>query len=215
MYKRYIKRIIDFTLSVITFIAILPIFLIIIILVRIRIGTPVFFSQERSTLNGKKFNLMKFRTMTEEKDSEGRYLPDEIRLTKFGNILRGTSLDELPELIAIIKGDLSIIGPRPMPIEYDDYYTKKERKRFGVRGGLIPPEVLYGNVQPTWDEQLGYESDYAENVTFIMDIKILISVIKGLIIRYHSDYGEYRRMPLNELRRSEKEAENDYINTST
>ncbi|MBO8434823.1 MAG: sugar transferase [Tyzzerella sp.] len=203
MYKRYIKRLIDLCLSVIAFIILIPVYFIIALLVRIKIGSPVFFKQERATINGNSFYIKKFRTMTEAKDEKGNYLPDNERLTYFGRILRATSLDELPEIMSIIKGELSIIGPRPLPVAYNDYYTIDEKSRFKVRAGLIPPEVLYENLEPTWDEQLKYESDYAENVSFLLDVKILIAVFKGIFIRYKSDYGDYVREPLNIERKGE------------
>ena len=166
MYKRYIKRLIDLCLSVIAFIILIPVYFIIALLVRIKIGSPVFFKQERATINGNSFYIKKFRTMTEAKDEKGNYLPDNERLTYFGRILRATSLDELPEIMSIIKGELSIIGPRPLPVAYNDYYTIEEKSRFKVRAGLIPPEVLYENLEPTWDEQLKYESDMQKMFRF-------------------------------------------------
>ena len=127
--------------------------------------------------------------MTNEKDEKGVILPNEQRYTPFGTWLRKTSLDELPELLSIIKGDMSVIGPRPLPPSYDSFYTEREKVRFRVRGGLIPPEVLYGNILPTWDEQLEYEADYAENVSFRLDVKILMAVFKGLFTRYKKNQG--------------------------
>ena len=142
--------------------------------------------------------------MTEEKDENGNYLPGEVRLTKFGRLLRASSLDELPELFAIIKGDMSVIGPRPMPVQYDPYYTEREKLRFNVRGGLIPPEVLYNNVQPTWDEQLEYEASYAENLSLKQDISVFFAVFKGLFTRAENNYGEYVRKCLDEERSAKK-----------
>ena len=208
MYKKYIKRFLDFTLAIMTLAVISPLFLIISLLVRIKIGKPIFFSQERATLAGKVFSIKKFRTMTEAKDINGNYLPDSERVTYVGGILRSTSLDELPEIIDIVKGNLSIIGPRPLPVGYNEYYSEREKKRFEVRAGLIPPEVLYKNVQPTWDEQLEYEASYAENVSFFLDVKILFAVFKGLFIRYNREYGEYIREPLYITRENSKEVIN-------
>ena len=208
MYKKYIKRFLDFILAIMALIVISPVFLIISLLVRIKIGKPIFFSQERQTLAGKVFCIKKFRTMTEAKDFNGNYLPDSERVTYVGSILRSTSLDELPEIIDIIKGNLSIIGPRPLPVDYNGYYSEREKKRFKVRAGLIPPEVLYKNIQPTWDEQLEYEASYAENVSFLLDVKILFAVFKGLFIRYNREYGEYIREPLYIARKNSKEVIN-------
>lgn len=199
MYK-IIKRAFDFISSLILLILISPLFLAIMLLVKCRIGSPVFFKQKRTGLGMKPFYIMKFRSMTEERDENGEYLPDEVRLTKLGKFLRATSLDELPELIPIIKGEMSVIGPRPLPPKYDQYYTEREKLRFSVRGGLIPPEVLYNNVQPTWDEQLEYEASYAEKLCFSLDFSIIVTVFKGLITRYKKDYGEYIRQGLDEER---------------
>lgn len=191
-----IKRIIDLVSSLLLMVLISPFFLIIYVLVRKQLGSPVFFKQIRSGENMKPFSIIKFRSMTDSRDEEGNYLPDEQRITALGSFLRSTSLDELPELISIIKGDMSVIGPRPLPVKYDDYYTEREKKRFLVRGGLIPPEVLYNNVQPTWDEQLEYEASYAENISLKLDLSIIIAVFKGLIKRYSNDYGDYVRESL-------------------
>lgn len=212
MYKVF-KRTVDFVSALLLLIVISPAFAVLTILVRTRIGSPVFFKQERSGKAGKPFSIMKFRTMTEAKDENGRYLPDEKRLTKFGRILRGTSLDEIPELISIIKGDMSVIGPRPLPPSYDEYYTEREKKRFLVRGGLIPPEVLFHNVQPTWEQQLEYEAWYAENVSLKIDLAVLFAVFKGLFTRYKDDYGEYVRGNFADERRRERV--NDSIYSST
>lgn len=127
--------------------------------------------------------------MTDARDEKGKLLPDEQRATMFGTWLRKTSLDELPELLSIIKGDMAVIGPRPLPPLYDAYYTEREKKRFDVRGGLIPPEVLHGNILPTWDEQLEYEADYAENICFRLDARVMMAVFKGLFTRYEKNQG--------------------------
>lgn len=212
MYKIF-KRAGDFISALLVLVVISPVFAALIILVRITIGSPVFFRQIRSGKGAKKFSIIKFRTMTEEKDENGQYLPDEKRLTKLGRVLRGTSLDEIPELISIIKGDMSVIGPRPLPLHYNDYYTDREKKRFLVRGGLIPPEVLFHNVQPTWEEQLEYEAWYAEHISLKVDLAILFAVFKGIFKRYEGDYGEYVRSDFAEERRREKE--NDSVYSST
>ncbi len=133
MYKKYIKRILDFTLSLLALIILSPLLLIIAILVRIKLGSPVIFKQERPGKDEKIFTLYKFRTMTDETDENGNLLPDSKRLTKFGKTLRSTSLDELPELVNILKGDMSIVGPRPLLVQYLPYYTEKERHRHDVR----------------------------------------------------------------------------------
>lgn len=200
MVFRFFKRAFDFASALTLFIVISPLFLVLMFLIKIKIGSPVFFKQVRTGMNMENFNIIKFRTMTEEKDENGNYLPDEMRLTKLGKFLRATSLDELPELIPIIKGEMSVIGPRPLPPKYDQYYTEREKLRFSVRGGLIPPEVLYNNVQPTWNEQLEYEASYAEKLCFSLDFSIIVTVFKGLFTRYKKDYGEYIRQGLDEER---------------
>ncbi len=188
MYKK-IKRLIDLFSALLLLIFVSPLFIIIYILVYINFGKPVFFLQERSGLHKKIFHIIKFRSMTDARDEQGNLLPDEDRTTKFGLWLRKTSLDELPELLSIIKGDMAVIGPRPLPPLYDSYYTEREKKRFKVRGGLIPPEVLYGNILPTWDEQLEYEADYTENLSLNLDMRIMFAVFKGLFIRYEKNQG--------------------------
>lgn len=200
MYKG-VKRTFDFLSSLALFIVISPLYLLLMVMVKTKIGSPIYFSQIRTGYHGKPFAIRKFRSMTEEKDENGNYLPDEVRLTKFGNWLRRTSLDELPELLCIINGDMSVIGPRPMPTAYDEYYTDYEKKRFNVRGGLVPPEVLYRDLEPTWDNQLKYEADYAENVSASLDFKIFMAALKGVFIRYNNDYGEYVRQSLSEERK--------------
>lgn len=202
---RVVKRTFDLLSSLTLFIVIFPLYLVLMILVKTRIGSPIYFTQIRTGYHGKKFAIRKFRSMTEEKDQSGNYLPDEVRLTKFGNWLRRTSLDELPELLCIIKGEMSVIGPRPLPPAYDEFYTAYEKKRFNVRGGLVPPEVLYRDVEPSWDNQLRYEADYAENLSTTMDLKILMAALKGVFIRYSNDYGEYVRKPLSEERATIKQ----------
>lgn len=200
MYQCF-KRAVDFTASLLLLIVISPIFVVIMVLVRCQLGSPVFFKQVRCGRFAKEFSIVKFRSMTDKKDEHGNDLPDEERLTKLGRVLRATSLDELPELLNIIKGDMAVIGPRPLPMKYNEYYTERERKRHLVRGGLIPPEVLFHNVQPTWEEQLEYETWYAENVSLKTDLKIILAVFKGLFTRYKNDYGEYVRVNLDDERK--------------
>ena len=197
MYRRFFKRILDLILSITGIIILLPIFLIITFLVRLLIGKPVFFEQERTTIKKRKFNIIKFRTMTNEKDEKGTLLTDDKRITKFGCFLRTTSLDELPELINIIKGEMSFIGPRPLPSLYLDYYKEEELPRFEVRGGLIPPDSIDKNAIISWDKQFEYEKKYSMNVSFLSDVKILISVFRIIFQRNKTYYGSYVRQPLN------------------
>ena len=150
MYRKYIKRILDFILSLIALIILSPILLVIAILVRIKLGSPVIFKQERPGLNEKIFTLYKFRTMTDKKDKEGNLLPDSERLTRFGKMLRSTSLDELPELINILKGDMSIVGPRPLLVEYLELYNEEQKHRHDVRPGLTGLAQVSGRNSLTW-----------------------------------------------------------------
>lgn len=174
------------------------------ILVRINLGTPIFFIQTRTGMKMKQFNLIKFRSMTNEKDENGNFLPDEKRQTKFGGFLRSSSLDELPELLNIIKGDMSVIGPRPLPPIYDPYYAEKELIRFDVKGGLIPPDSIDSQAVISWDKQFEYDADYAENLSFEKDIRIFLSVFKIILKRENTNYGNYVREPLSIERKDKK-----------
>ena len=195
MYRCF-KRIFDFVSALMLFCIISPLFLLIWLLVRIKLGSPVFFTQKRSGMQRKVFHIIKFRTMTDDKDEHGKLLPDEQRLTTLGQWLRSTSLDELPELLSIIKGDMSVIGPRPLP----SIYSERELKRFEVRSGLIPPDSTEESAIISWDKQLECEASYAENLSLINDIRIFISTIRIVRKRNAIDYGSYIRLPLNEER---------------
>lgn len=201
MYK-IIKRAFDFILALLLFIVISPFFCVLAIIVRIKMGRPVFFHQVRTGKGMKQFGMTKFRTMTNATDSDGNLLPDEERLTKFGKWLRSSSMDELPELLNIIKGEMSVIGPRPLPPLYDDYYTEEEKKRFLVRGGLITPDSVDPQPVISWDKQLAYEADYGENLSFKKDLSIFIGVFRILFRRTTTDYGEFVREPLNVERKN-------------
>src|SRR5690554_5313873 len=176
-----LKRIFDIIVSVVALILLLPVFLVVMILVRIKLGSPIFFRQVRPGLNEKKFNMLKFRTMTDERDAEGELLPDSIRLTSFGTFLRKTSLDELPELINILKGDMSFVGPRPLLIEYLDYYTEEERLRHTVRPGLTGLAQVSGRNHVLWDDRLALDVKYVRERTFWLDIKILFKTALQVI----------------------------------
>lgn len=191
------KRAFDLCASLVLFIIISPLFLLLMFFARFSIGSPIFFYQERSGRGEKPFKLIKFRTMTDARDENGQLLPDKERLTRFGRFLRNSSLDELPELLNIIKGDMAVIGPRPLYPRYSEYYSDYERNRFIVRGGLIPPESMYYDSFLTWDKQLKYEADYALNLSLKLDVAVLLSVFKTMLRRSKEDYGSYTRKPLD------------------
>ncbi len=196
MYK-FFKRAFDVFSSIALFIVASPLFVVLALLVKINLGSPIFFHQIRSGKGMRQFGMIKFRTMTNATDSTGRLLPDEQRQTKFGTWLRSSSLDEIPELLNIIKGDMSVIGPRPLPPIYDVYYTEEEKKRFLVRGGLITPDSVDPQPVITWDKQLAYEADYGMNLSLKKDLGIFIGVFRILLRRSTTDYGEYVRVALD------------------
>ena len=177
LYNKYIKRILDILISL-TFIVLFSwLYLILTILVRIKLGSPVLFCQERPGYNEKIFKLYKFRTMTDKRDEKGNLLPDSERLTKFGSMLRSTSLDELPEMFNILKGDMSLIGPRPLLVEYLPYYTEEERLRHSVRPGLTGLAQVSGRNYLAWDKRLAKDVEYVNHISFIMDFRIIIKTI--------------------------------------
>jgi len=183
IYKRYIKRPMDILLSLIALILLSPIMLIVAVLVRIKLGSPVIFKQERPGLNEKIFTMYKFRTMTDERDEHGVLLPDSVRLTKFGKFLRSTSLDELPELWNILKGDMSIVGPRPLLVQYLPLYNDHQRRRHEVRPGLTGLAQVSGRNAISWEEKFELDVHYVDNITFRNDCLILIKTLKKVIVR--------------------------------
>ena len=185
MYRKYIKRLLDFILSLFAIIILSPVLLIVALLIRIKLGSPVIFKQKRPGLNEKIFTLYKFRTMTDAKDEHGNLLPDEIRLTKFGKLLRSTSLDELPELFNILKGDMSIVGPRPLLVNYLPFYSDVEKHRHDVRPGLTGWAQVNGRNFLNWDYRLEKDVEYVNNISFLFDIKIIVNTI--LIVLKKSD----------------------------
>lgn len=177
MYAKYIKRPLDFILSLIAIIILSPLLLIVAILVRIKLGKPVIFKQQRPGKNEKIFTLYKFRTMTDKKDENGNLLPDEQRLTKFGKALRSTSLDELPELINILKGDMAIVGPRPLLVEYLNLYNEEQKHRHDVRPGLTGLAQINGRNSISWKEKFKDDIEYIRRITFLGDCKIALKTI--------------------------------------
>ncbi len=177
MYRKYIKRMLDFILSLLAIIILSPVLLITALLVKIKLGSPVIFKQQRPGKNEKIFTLYKFRTMTDKKDEKGNLLPDEQRLTRFGKILRSTSLDELPELLNILKGDMAIVGPRPQLIKDMIFMTTEQRKRHTVRQGLTGLAQVNGRNNLTWEEKINYDLKYIDKITFFEDCKIILKTI--------------------------------------
>lgn len=182
MYKKYIKRILDVVLSLILILLLWPVLFIIAILVRFKLGSPIIFKQERPGLNEKVFTLYKFRTMTDEKDANGNLMPDSVRLTKFGKALRSTSLDELPELWNILKGDMSFIGPRPLLVEYLPLYNEKQKHRHDVRPGLTGLAQINGRNNLSWKERFEFDLKYVSNISLKEDILIFIKTI-GVVFK--------------------------------
>lgn len=183
MYAKYIKRTLDLILSLMALIVLMPLMIIIGILVRINLGSPIIFKQKRPGKNEKIFTLYKFRTMTDKRDIDGNLLPDEYRLTKFGKFLRSTSLDELPELINIIKGDMAIVGPRPLLVEYLPYYTEEEKHRHDVRPGLTGLAQVNGRNLLEWDERLKKDLEYINSISVKNDLFIIFRTIINVIKR--------------------------------
>lgn len=202
-YERFIKRPLDCLLSSLALIVLSPIMGITALLVRSKLGSPVLFSQERPGKGEKLFKIYKFRTMTDERDTDGNLLPDADRLTRFGKILRSTSLDELPELFNIARGDMAIVGPRPLLTQYLPYYRPEERERHAIRPGLTGYAQIHGRNFLMWDERVALDVEYAKHITFIGDLKIILKTVEKVIKR--SDVAEKRIPPLDQVRREEME----------
>ena len=183
IYARYIKRILDIILSLSAIIILSPILLILYILVRVKLGSPVLFKQERPGKDEKIFTLCKFRTMTDKRGADGELLPDEERLTKFGKKLRSTSLDELPELFNILKGEMSIIGPRPLLVRYLPRYNEFQRHRHDVRPGLTGLAQINGRNAITWEQKFAYDVEYVNNLSFALDLHIFFGTIRAVLRR--------------------------------
>lgn len=183
IYRRFVKSPMDFVLSLIAIIVLSPIFLLVAILVRTKLGSPVIFKQKRPGLNEKVFMMYKFRTMTDERDEHGELLPDRVRLTKFGRSLRSTSLDELPELFNILKGNMAIIGPRPLLVQYLPLYNEQQKRRHEVRPGLSGLAQISGRNAISWEDKFNLDVQYVDNISFIEDLKIILLTIKKVFVR--------------------------------
>lgn len=210
MYRNCMKRCLDFLLSLCGLIVLSPILLVLAVLVRVKLGSPVLFKQERPGKNEKIFTLCKFRTMTDERDEKGNLLPDAVRLTKFGKFLRGTSLDELPELFNILKGDMSIVGPRPLLVSYLPYYSERERLRHSVRPGLTGLAQVSGRNYIDWDRRLAKDVEYVENLSFRMDMKVLWMTVQTVLGHTEEVAQDTNAVEGNfaEIRRKRMEEEN-------
>lgn len=177
MYKNFIKRILDIILSFLALVILSPLLILTAFLIRIKLGGPVFFKQLRPGKNEKIFGILKFRTMTDAKDENGNLLPDEIRLTRFGQFLRSTSIDELPELLNILNGDMSIVGPRPLLVQYLERYNEEQKHRHDVKPGLTGLAQVNGRNGITWEEKFHYDLEYVKNITFYGDCKIIFQTV--------------------------------------
>lgn len=183
LYSRFLKRPMDFILSLIALVVLSPILLILVVFVRTKLGSPVIFKQQRPGLNDKIFTMYKFRTMTDEKDEDGELLPDSVRLTRFGRMLRASSLDELPELINILKGDMSIVGPRPLLVRYLPLYNEDQKKRHNVRPGLSGLAQISGRNAISWEDKFDLDVQYVDNISFIGDLRIIFLTVKKVFVR--------------------------------
>lgn len=200
-YERYIKRPQDFLCALLALFFLSPVLLVTAVLVRIKLGSPVIFKQKRPGKDEKIFTLYKFRTMTDKKDKDGNLLPDEVRLTSFGKKLRATSLDELPELFNILKGDMAVVGPRPLLVRDMVFMTTKQRKRHSVRPGLTGLAQVNGRNAIDWEKKLAYDQEYIKKITFLEDVKIIWKTIQKALLSQEGiteegmataeDYGDY------------------------
>lgn len=181
MYRHFFKRFFDFVLSLIAIIILSPVYIIVAILVRVKLGSPVIFTQERPGKDEKIFKMYKFRSMTSETDEEGNLLPDEVRLTSFGKKLRSTSLDELPELFNILKGDMSIVGPRPLLVKYLPLYNDFQKHRHDVRPGLTGWAQVNGRNAISWEDKFRLDVEYTKKCSFLLDLKILFMTVSSVL----------------------------------
>jgi undecaprenyl-phosphate galactose phosphotransferase len=204
IYRRFIKRILDFTISLISLIIFSPIFIVVVVLVRVKLGSPVFFCQKRPGKDEKIFTIYKFRTMTDKRDENGNLCSDDIRLTSFGRKLRATSLDELPQLLNVIKGDMAIVGPRPLMVEYLPYYTEEEKIRHTVRPGITGLAQVRGRNSISWEEKFSFDIQYVNKMSLMFDLKIIMETVSKVIKK--SDIGQGEECPeyLNVLRKDKK-----------
>ena len=188
IYAKYIKRAIDLFVSLVFLLLFWWIYAFLALIIRFKLGSPVLFAQDRPGKGGKIFRLYKFRSMSNAKDKDGNLLPDKERLNRFGKLLRSTSLDELPELLNVLKGDMSLIGPRPLLVKYLDYYNSFERRRHNVRPGLTGLAQISGRNAATWKARFQKDIEYVDNVSLSLDIKIFFATIKKIFVREGIEY---------------------------
>lgn len=206
-YEKYVKRLLDIIISLMALIILSPILLIVAVLVRIKLGSPVIFHQQRPGYREKVFGLCKFRSMTDERDENGALLPDELRLTRFGKALRATSLDELPELWNILKGDMSLIGPRPLLVKYLPLYNDFQRQRHDVRPGLTGWAQVNGRNAISWEQRFAYDVEYVKKISFAMDLKILFQTVA--VVFRHSDINSATDATMEAFTGTKTEMEKD------
>ena len=206
MYRKFFKRFLDIIISLIFILCFWWLYIIIAILVKLKLGSPILFKQNRPGLNEKIFKMYKFRTMTDKKDNLGNLLTDVERLTPFGKFLRSTSLDEIPELWNVLKGEMSLVGPRPLMPKYLAYYTEKEKKRHDVRPGITGWAQVNGRNSLTWEDKFKYDIEYVDSVDFWLDLKIVFITIKKVFKRQDiSDFSdENKEVDFDDYRRMEK-----------
>lgn len=200
IYERYFKRFFDIICALMALIVFWWLYIIVAVLVRINLGTPVLFVQERPGRNEKIFKLYKFRTMTDEKGKDGVLLPDMKRLTKFGRFLRNTSLDELPEVINILKGDMSVVGPRPLLTKYLPLYNSEQKRRHEVRPGMSGYAQVHGRNAVSWEERFKLDIEYVDKITFVRDIKIIIDTVLSVLKHEGIDSNETKTVTIEEFK---------------
>ena len=190
MYKSFLKRLIDIVVSVVFILCFWWLYIVLAVLIRIKLGRPVLFKQERPGLNGKIFTMYKFRSMTDGRDKNGKLLSDSERLTSFGRVLRATSLDEIPEFVNVLKGDMSLVGPRPLLVEYLPRYNEFQARRHEVKPGITGWAQINGRNAISWEDKFKYDVEYVINQSFLMDLKILFLTVKKVVVRENINQGQ-------------------------
>lgn len=190
MYKSFLKRLIDIVVSVVFILCFWWLYIVLAVLIRIKLGRPVLFKQERPGLNGKIFTMYKFRSMTDGRDKNGKLLSDSERLTSFGRVLRATSLDEIPEFVNVLNGDMSLVGPRPLLVEYLPRYNEFQARRHEVKPGITGWAQINGRNAISWEDKFRYDVEYVINQSFLMDLKILFLTVKKVVVRENINQGQ-------------------------